>query len=240
MGVDPDGPEQALAADWPETWRFYERHRDEFRQALGTFRLGRDDAMELAHEFVLARLPQVVARTRNLSEGDAARYLRAALRNYARTTLRRFSRERAALEQLAVTLQFDTNEPQLDLTPVGLDELGLQEVHRNALRLYFGLDGREHSVREIARVLGLGRHSASQAIIDGLAAAALVLRLHGSLDSREYSACRAVLLDGISIARAAEDFSLPTERVRRSLRMLRAAGTYVVQGAQEKSHGSQR
>lgn len=218
---------------WKEVWDLYRRHAPALhRVAAATCstdpRLGPDEARDLVHSFVVDRLARVVAASRALPEEHRQRYLLAAFRNFLRSAARSHHRHAIALDRLARefpagSAEEHAPEPAVDASAVDRALADVRPELVAAVRLFFGLDGRPHSIRQIAAALQTTRYLARLAVIDGLVAIAARLEARGMLSDRELQAARAVLLEGREMEEAAQAIGLTRQQVRRALDRARAA-----------------
>jgi DNA-directed RNA polymerase specialized sigma24 family protein len=232
---------------WSDAWNFYKSQHESLQaimRGMQSSGLSHEDAEDFLHSFVLDRLPRIAALTANMTESERGRYLRASLRNFVRTAVRVRQHHDVALQQISAELRASstdsTNNPSLrfDVMPA-VTQLPRDETL--ALRLYLGIDGPAHSIRETAEQLKKSRHTAKQLIVNGLVAAAIALGESGHLTAVDVEACREVILNGSSAAATAQKLGLTVERVRRSLQRARDwAATRIARAEGGNEHERQR
>jgi len=215
--------------DWDAVWAFFLQHEALLRRAIAAG--AADSSDDLLHEFAVSHLPRVMTRSATLNPDSQRGYVYSAARNFARTALRRRTRESVALKVLRDLPQPSPptpdevhSEASFQEQAAGLEPetLGITDEQSRALRAFFGFDSDPASIREIAASLRLTRYRTTSLIVDGLAAAALRLGHTGALEPEEANACRSVLLDGLSLAAAAKRHDMTTTRVRRLVKHLRS------------------
>jgi hypothetical protein len=142
--------------------------------------------------------------------------------------LRRATADRLAREQLTLVgpiedppLQPDEILEQSEENRVA-DELhegldALDTKYADALQRYFGLDGREHALHEIASRYGISHHTARWLVIDALTALSVRLGVQGLLSKEEFAFARLVFEIGMPARVAARQLKLSEQVVRRSI-----------------------
>lgn len=93
----------------------------------------------------------------------------------------------------------------------------LPSKQRKALTLYFGFEGRERTVAEVAQALSTNVYFARSVLISGLGAIAASIGAAGILDEGELLLARAVFLEGRSLADVSQRHSLSQAEVRRTM-----------------------
>ena len=112
-------------------------------------------------------------------------------------------------------LERQAHEAVLQALPKTL--AALPRMQREAVSLYFGFEGREQTIAEVAAALSTNVYFARTALISGLGAIAASTGAAGMLDKRELMLARSVFLEGRSIEHVAETSSLGQAEVRRQI-----------------------
>lgn len=126
-------------------------------------------------------------------------------------------------EQIEVEIQ----EKALKILPAALK--CLPETQRRAIALYFGLERREHTIKEVAQSLNTNPYFARLAIISGVMSLAARLDAEGLLSADELLLAKALLVEGESLDSVADKLGMSgsvmkrqmshiTDRVKTSLR----------------------
>jgi hypothetical protein len=144
--------------------------------------------------------------------------------------LRRASADRSVREQLSLVGAFVSAPLQPDEILERLEnhrvaqnlQEGLRTLdakHADALRSYFGLDGRrEHALHEIAVRYGVSHHTARWLVVDALTALSVHLGVQGVFSEEEFAFAQLVFAKGIPTNIAARQLKLGESAVRRSIR----------------------
>lgn len=93
----------------------------------------------------------------------------------------------------------------------------LPRMQREAVSRYFGFEGREQTIAEVAAALSTNVYFARTALISGLGAIAASTGAAGMLDKSELMLARSVFLEGRSIEHVAKTSSLGQAEVRRQI-----------------------
>jgi RNA polymerase sigma factor (sigma-70 family) len=99
--------------------------------------------------------------------------------------------------------------------PAVLDRI--PQKQREALALYFGFDGRQHTIAEVAAALSTNVYFARAALVSALGAVAASTGAAGLFTGRELETARSVFLDQCTIAQVAELQSTSQANIRREL-----------------------
>lgn len=91
----------------------------------------------------------------------------------------------------------------------------LPRLQRQALALYYGFEGREHTVAEVARALDTNGHFARAALVSGLGALAAASGASGLLTPPELALARALFLESRPVEQIARQRGEPVAEVRR-------------------------
>jgi RNA polymerase sigma factor (sigma-70 family) len=207
----PDPPPPVWQAIEPYT-RFVQLLARRFAAAKSS--LDSEDPDDLYQEFVVERLPTLIARLARLPEQDRERYLVVVFRNFVREHQRNAGRYRRAIDALAAE-PADSGPWPHEQPSLATDALPISPV----LREYFGAGG---SLRRVAKAFGLTRHGARKAVVDDTLALALHRGSTDDLSSRERAVCWRVLLEGSTLEDAARSLGLTESQVRASLARARA------------------
>jgi DNA-directed RNA polymerase specialized sigma24 family protein len=173
---------------------------------------------DLATQFVMAALPRAV-RSFDLARGvgSEAAWLRRVYSNYALKALAADTLHRRQLQALAETYQAAGSAPdEEELAGEGLrDRLAAarawgQEHPREwqALALYYGLGGREHTLAEVGRALACSAYHAKAAVVAGLMGLAADLSARGPLDDPEFRMLQTYFRQGGDLDAAARELGL--------------------------------
>ncbi|MDD9942978.1 MAG: hypothetical protein OXU20_18195 [Myxococcales bacterium] len=190
--------------------------------------LGDEDAEDLLQSFIVDRMPRIAERTRDFSEADTSRYVRAAFRNFVRNSYRSTARRRGALERFAVeasplaektALSGHVAEGSDAMSPGAVANAAkvLTPKVRRAVVLFLGIGTRSHSIREISDAMGVTRYRARQLVVDGLIGAAIALGETGRLQPIEVEAWRRLVLEGQRLPDVADALGTSEHRVRVAL-----------------------
>jgi len=178
---------------------------------------------DLATVFVVNHLPQaLLSFDPARGEGKETAWLTTVLYRHAL---------RHALTERRVRVAFDVAFDVAD-TSAGPEELverarweealrdlpraldALPEASRRSLALYFGLDGRERSLRQVAAALGTSAYLARCAIVHGMAGLAVHLQASDVLDPQEREVARALFVEGQQPQAVAKALELSDRAVR--------------------------
>ena len=193
---------------------------------------------ELTEQFLLRRLPRAVRSFDPLrGAGRERSWLVSVFYRFAVNELISDRINRRHLEQFLHTNQVDTTpeavleekaeHQALSALPQILESLPSRD--RLAIELYFGLQGEEHSLAEIAQEFGCSQYLARKAVVHGLARLAAAIGTHGPLDEEEFAILQLTFGEGMELSAAAghlgispnyaRDVSVRIERkLRRGLR----------------------
>jgi DNA-directed RNA polymerase specialized sigma24 family protein len=161
------------ATDWEELYDALRRRHS----IIGSDENGDD----LLHSFFIDKMPQVSEVVSRLPTREKQiAYIRAAYRNYTYDLLKSKARYDRALRQFSAEPAMDA--PTLAVPPIAPIVANLPRRMRAATRAFLGVAGRPASIREISKDLGISRHAARRAIVDGLLLTASELGESGSLD----------------------------------------------------------
>jgi DNA-directed RNA polymerase specialized sigma24 family protein len=196
---------------------------------------GTDDARDLVHDFVLGPLPHVVERLAFIPEERQGAYIARAFRNFVLDRRRANARRSralatffhdAAVEEPAVADEGVIGVRAPVWSPESLVAAGIAELPerlRVAVGAYLGIGGPARSIRTIAEELGVSRHEAQRAVVDGALGLIVVLGRAGTLGPREVDVCRLVLLNGVSLEDTAEVLGITPHQAREALKSARSA-----------------
>lgn len=178
---------------------------------------------ELTDQFYRYRLPKAV-RTFDPRQGAGHEtgWLSTVFYRFA---LQELESDRLGQSHLALFLKSETSqhspeetvvrkehERLTEMLPHTLAKLGKKE--QIALRLYFGLAGKEHTIGEIGQVLGVSAYKARTAIVHGLATLAAQLGIQGALDDAEFRFAKLLFREGMDPKVAASRLGLEKADIR--------------------------
>jgi RNA polymerase sigma factor (sigma-70 family) len=179
---------------------------------------------DLATQFVMVALPQAV-RSFDLARGDGseAAWLRRVYSNYVLKTLAADALHQRQLQALAETYQAagapeDEEESAREelRSRLALAQAWGREHPREwqALALYYGLGGREHTLAEVGQALACSAYHAKAAVVAGLMGLAAELGAQGTLENSEFRLLQAYFREGGDLDAAARQFNLSTAQAR--------------------------
>jgi hypothetical protein len=183
--------------------------------------------LSVAEEFREKRLPTAVhGFDPERGKGHEEAWLSVVFRWFL---LRRATADRSVREQLKFVATAESTPSRPDEILEKLEEQRIAEniqtslhameaKHVDALRSYFGLDGRrEHALQEIARQYGISHHTARWLIVDALTALSVRLGVEGVLSEEEFAFAHLVFGKGMPTKIAAHQLNLGESTIRRSI-----------------------
>lgn len=197
------------------------------RLRLKGLKVGADEISDLAALFANMHLrPALSSFDPQRGEGHEAAWLSTVFYRYA---LRQVLATRHTVA-LADWLEID-DLPAEHADPPAVLEQRLQEAATvrlqdwlarlprpqcDALTLYFGFRGREHTVAEVAHALGINAYFARTALVSGLGALAATSGAEGLLEPDERALAQALFVDGISIEGLAREQRVELSQMRKA------------------------
>jgi DNA-directed RNA polymerase specialized sigma24 family protein len=112
-------------------------------------------------------------------------------------------------------LENEARERALKMLPAVLERL--PETQRRAIALYFGLAGREHTIREVAEALDTNPYFARLAITSGVVSLAAGLGAEGLLSQHDLRLAKALFVEGEDLNAAALRLGMSRSDMKRQM-----------------------
>lgn len=179
---------------------------------------------DLAEPFVLGQLPRAVRSFSPLrGRGKEKAWLTSVFYRYALQAILSDRTNRRSLELLDripseaaspdVVMERVEEASALSAVPAALAKMPPAE--RRAIELYFGLAGREQTLAEVGRELGVSEYLARTAVVNGLARLSALLGLRGPLSRDEFYLLQYTFVEGMDLPQAAARMKLSVREARR-------------------------
>jgi RNA polymerase sigma factor (sigma-70 family) len=179
---------------------------------------------DLAGPFVLVQLPHAVRSFSPLrGRGREKAWLASVFYRFALQAILSDRTNRRSLELLdripseaaSPDVVFEQAEEASTLSAVSAALMKVPPTERRAIDLYFGLAGREQTLAEVGRELGVSEYLARTAVVNGLARLSALLGVRGPLSRDEFDLLHYTFVEGMDLPQAAARMNLSLREARR-------------------------